>query len=304
MNAQNGLVQNIRAIALTVSDVDRSRAFYSHALEFEFVSDVTAYKTVEEARDTQIRVVTLRLGDEQIKLTQYLDIKGKPIPEDSQSHDLWFQHLAIVVRDFDRAYDHLKSFEIEPISTAPQTIPPDNQASAGVRAFKFKDPDLHDLELIWFPPNKGQSKWQQNSDRLFLGIDHTAITVANTEQSLYFYHDLLGMAVDGGSLNQGETQACLDGLPEAKVRITSLRPVKGGLGIELLDYLTPDNGCSIPVDWKSWDLAAVQTEFAIDRIEAIIDRLQPNSGYSISSNPEHCLIRDPNGHRIVLINSI
>ncbi|MER3433342.1 MAG: glyoxalase [Leptolyngbya sp. ERB_1_1] len=300
MSQQSHPVQRIRAIALTVSDVDRSQAFYINALGFELVSDLTENRNLEGAKNAKIRSVTLRLGDEQIKLMQYLNIKGKPIPKDSQSNDLWFQHLAIVVSDLDRAYAHLKSFAIEPISTAPQTIPPDNLASAGVRAFKFKDPDLHDLELVWFPPDKGQAKWYQNSDRLFLGIDHTAITISKTEQSLYFYRDLLGMHVDGGSLNQGETQARLDGLPEAKVRITALRPAKGGLGIELLDYLTPENGRSIPEDWKSWDIASVQVEFFVHRIEVIVDRLQQNHVHSVSSSSHHCLVRDPDGHRILL----
>ncbi len=65
--------------------------------------------------------------------------------------------MAIVVSDMDRAYTHLRSFPIEPISIEAQTIPPDNKASGGVRAFKFKDRDGHNLELIWFPPDKGKA---------------------------------------------------------------------------------------------------------------------------------------------------
>lgn len=61
------------------------------------------------------------------------------------------------------------------------------------------------------------------------------------------------MQVAGGSLNYGETQARLDGLPEAKVRVTALRPAQGGLGIELLDYLVPERDLPIPSDWKSCD---------------------------------------------------
>ncbi|MHC5830078.1 MAG: VOC family protein, partial [Nostoc sp.] len=117
--------------------------------------------------------------------------------------------------------------------------PPDNEASAGVRAFKFKDPDGHDLELIWFPPDKGKHKWHQNSvdaerlvvrHRLFLGIDHSAIAVSNTEQSLHFYCDLLGMQIDSRSLNWQSTQTRLDNLPGAEVKITALRTVQDGMG--------------------------------------------------------------------------
>jgi len=105
MNDQNQpQAQFIRAIALTVSDVDRSQRFYINALGFELVSDVTVqgqeYSDLEGVPKTHIRIVTLRLGDERIQLMQYF-LEEKPIPPDSRSNDLWFQHLAIVVSDLD-----------------------------------------------------------------------------------------------------------------------------------------------------------------------------------------------------------
>jgi catechol 2,3-dioxygenase-like lactoylglutathione lyase family enzyme len=321
MNAQNHpmQVQKIRAVGLTVSDADRSKDFYTQALGFQLVSDITIvsreYSQLEGVPDTPIRVVTLQLGDELIELMQYLNISANPIPADSQSNDLWFQHLAIVVSDLDRAYAHLKSFPIEFISTSPQTIPPDNEAAAGIRAFKFKDPDRHDLELIWFPSGKGQPKWHQpNHDRLFLGIDHSAIAIADTEQSLRFYRDLLGMQVDGGSLNQGETQARLDDLAAAKVRITALRPAQGGLGIELLDYLIPESERPMPNNWRSSDIAHLQVELVVNDLEQAIERLRQNQVQFVSSQLVHlsdsampysqaCLVKDPNGHAMLLVAS-
>jgi catechol 2,3-dioxygenase-like lactoylglutathione lyase family enzyme len=226
----------------------------------------------------------LKLGDEHIRLMQYLDIHSRPIPPDSQSNDLWFQHLAIVVSDMGRAYAHLQSVSFEPISTTPQTIPPGNKEAAYIQAFKFKDPDCHPLELIWFPSDKGQAKWHQKNNQLFLGIDHTAIAVADTEQSLQFYCDRLGMQIDGGSFNWRETQARMDGLPDAKVRITALRPIQGGLGIELLDYIEPANGRPIPSDLNDYDIANTQIELAID--DARLDQWYP--------------IKDPTGHSLLL----
>ena len=173
----NVQVQKIRAIGLTVLDADKSKDFYTQALLFELVSDITVtsknYSDLEGVAETKIRIITLQLGDELIELMQYLNIDGKPIPSDSQSNDLWFQHFAIAVSDMDSAYAHLRKFPIQPISAEPQTIPPQNKPSAGVRAFKFKDLDGHNLELIWFPDDKGQDKWHLN-ERLFLGIDHSA----------------------------------------------------------------------------------------------------------------------------------
>lgn len=306
--------QRIQAVGFTVTDVDRSLDFYTQALGFETISSIileAAHDSqLEELQKGRIHIVTLKLGDEQIRLMQYLDREGRPIPPDSQSNDLWFQHLAIVVSDMDRAYAHLQSFSIEPISTAPQTMPPGNQEAAYIQAFKFRDPDRHPLELIWFPPDKGQKKWHQKNHRLFLGIDHTAIAIANTEQSLLFYRDLLGMQVKGGSYNWQETQARLDGLPNAQVKITALRPTQGGFGIELLDYIQPGKGRPIPFDLKSNDIAYVQVELIVRDINQVVSQLQQNkilvsSPQMVQLSNHHfqqaCLIKDPTGHSILLV---
>ena len=309
-------VQRIPAIRLTVTSAEQAKNFYTQAFGCETVSDVIVggqdYSDLERVTNPKIRVVTLQLGNEHIRLVEYLNTKARPIPTDSQSNDLWFQHIAIVVSDMDHAYKQLQSFPIEPISTKPQTIPPDNKASAGVRAFKFKDPDRHNLELIWFPPDKGEHKWHQNSDRLFLGIDHSAIAVANTQDSLKFYHDFLGMEVKQGSLNHGETQAHLDGLAEAKVQVTPLRPTQPSLGIELLDYIAPANGRPIPSDWKSSDITNVQLELVVNDIQQVVDLLQENNVEVVSSRivqftdklfpyRQGCLIKDVNGHALLLV---
>lgn len=308
--------QRMRAISLTVTNCDRSLDFYTQALGFELVSDITVageeYSNLESVPGAKIRIVTLRLGDEIIELMEYLNIDSQPIPSDSQSNDLWFQHLAIVVSDMDRAYAHLCAFPIQPISTAPQTIPPGNEASAGVRAFKFKDPDGHDLELIWFPPDKGQDKWHQSQDRLFLGIDHSAIAISNTEQSLHFYRDLLGMEVDSRSFNWRATQARMDNLPGAEVKITALRPVQGGVGIELLDYIAPGKGRPIPSYWKSCDIATVQIQLVVNNLEQLVDKLRRNRVKFVSPQivelqdssflyRQACLVKDPDEHAVVLI---
>lgn len=301
-------VKEIRAISSTVANLERSLDFYTKALAFKPVSDVIVgvdYSALAGAKPTQIRIVTLQLGDEKIELIEYLDLEGKPIPQDSQSNDLWFQHLAIVVSDLDRAYQHLKSFAIEPISTAPQTLP------NGIQAFKFKDPDRHNLEIIWFPPDQSQAKWHENTEELFLGIDHTAIAVADTEQSLKFYRDLLGMEVEQSNINSGEIQVHLDGLPEAKVRVTATRPQQGGLGIELLDYIIPGTGRPFADDWQSCDIVHRQVQLVVDDIHSAVDILRENGVKIISlkiidfpdSYPyrQGCLVKDSNGHAMMLI---
>src|ERR1043165_9668727 len=98
----------------------------------------------------------------------------------------------------DKAYALLRQNKVEHASSGPQRLPDWNKNAGGIKAFYFLDPDGHVLEALQFPPGKGEPRWQ-NTDRLFLGIDHTAIVVSDTDNSLRFYRDLLGMKVTGES---------------------------------------------------------------------------------------------------------
>jgi catechol 2,3-dioxygenase-like lactoylglutathione lyase family enzyme len=203
------VVEQVGAIGMTVSDMDASVDFYSKILSFEKVSDVEVtgedYERFQGVFGLRMRVVRMRLGDEFIELTEYLAPKGRPVPVDSRSNDRWFQHIAIITSDMDKAYALLRQNKVEHASTGPQRLPDWNKNAGGIKAFYFRDPDKHWLEILEFPEGKGEAKWQRN-DRLFLGIDHTAIVVSNTEASLKFYRDVLGLRVAGTSENYGTEQ--------------------------------------------------------------------------------------------------
>ena len=53
----------------------------------------------------------------------------------------------------------------------------------------------------------GGGFWEQVSRNIFLGIDHTAIVISDTDKSLAFYRDLLGLRVAGESENYGIEQS-------------------------------------------------------------------------------------------------
>ena len=153
-------VQAVDAVGMTVSDMDRSVDFYSKVLDFRKISDTEVlgdnYERLQGIFGLRMRVVRMQLGDETIELTEYLTPKGKPFPDDTKSNDRWFQHIAIVVSGMDRAFERLRMNKVRFASTAPQTIPAWNKGAAGIRAFYFRDPDGHFLEIIYFPPRKGE----------------------------------------------------------------------------------------------------------------------------------------------------
>jgi catechol 2,3-dioxygenase-like lactoylglutathione lyase family enzyme len=313
--AEEKTVRAVAAVGMTVADMDRSLAFYEGALDFERVADVVvsgeAYDRLHRLGGLRMRVVRLRLGQESLELREYLAPHGRPVPADSRSNDRWFQHIAIITTDMDRAYERLRAEGVAHVSTGPQRLPDWNAAAGGIRAFYFRDPDGHVLEILQFPPAKGAAKWHQPGGALFRGIDHTAIVVGDTAQSLDFYRGLLGLTVAGGSENYGPEQERLNGLPGARLRITTLRAAAGP-GIELLDYLAPDEGRPYPADSSASDLWHWETRLVSPDVDVAFARLQATRPALISPGvvtlpdgalgfPRALLVRDPDGHALALV---
>src|SRR6266542_857380 len=309
-----GLVRAVGPIGMTVEDMDRSIAFYTQALGFAKMSDVEVagsdYERLQGVFGLRARVVRLRLGGEEIELMEYIAPRGRPIPADSRSHDRWFQHIAIVVSDMDRAYAWLRRHRVAHASSGPQRLPDWNPNAGGIRAFYFKDPDGHTLEVLSFPPGKGDPRWQRAGAKLFLGIDHTAIVVGDTEQSLRLYRDVLGLAVAGASENYGPEQEQLNNVFGARLRITTLR-AGAGPGIELLEYLSPRDGRPMPVDVRANDLVHWQVRLPVGDAEAATQSLRRNRVWFVSPGRvvlsegqlgfrQGALVRDPDGHAVLL----
>jgi len=305
-----GLVRAVGPIGVTVGDMERSIAFYSRVLDFEKVSDVEVWgpdwERLQGVFGLRMRVVRMRLGDETLELTEYLTPRGRPVPADSRSHDHWFQHVAIIVSDMDRAYARLRAHRVEHASPAPQRLPDWNPNAGGIRAFYFKDPDGHALEVLWFPPGKGDARWHRPGDRLFLGIDHTAIVVADTARSLRCYRDTLGLRVAGESENHGPEQERLNNVFGARLRITTLRAPTGP-GVEFLEYLTPRDGRATPADARANDLAHWQTSLVAGSADAVFRAAREDACGRLSPEvvapaepalgfARGVLLRDPDGH--------
>src|SRR5205809_6123051 len=302
----------VKSVGMTVSDMDHSVTFYL-ALTFQKVSDIEVlgeqYEHLEGVFGARMRIVRMQLGNEYLDLTQYLAPPGRPIPVDSRSNDLWFQHAAIVVRDMDQAFEKLRALKVQFVSTGPQTLPASLPAAAGIKAFYFRDPDQHNLEIIYFPLGKGDPRWQEKTDKLFLGIDHTAIGFSNTDASLKFYRDLLGLHKAGESENLGTQQEHLNQVFGAHLRITGMR-ANVGPGIEFLEYISPRDGRPRPADIHANDIVHWQTMVVTDDIDLLAKKLADahvvSSGVIVMPKDKAgfskgVLVSDPDGHDVLLI---
>ena len=302
----------VTSVGMTVSDMARAVRFYTEVLPFEQEYDVEVsgrpWEQLHGVFGARARVVGLRLGDERLELTEYLAPRGRPYPADTRGNDRWFQHVAVIVSDMARAYAGLRAHGVAHASTGPQRLPDWNPGAGGIEAFYFRDPDGHFLEILAFPPGKGEARWHRK-DRLYLGIDHTAITVGDTDASLAFYRDTLGLAVAGEGENYGVEQEHLNNVFGVRLRITTLR-ADSGAGVELLEYRAPRDGRPAPLDLRANDLAHWQVTMLARDVARL---LRPSRAFGLVS-PDvttvdtpalgfaaGLMVRDPDGHAVRVV---
>jgi catechol 2,3-dioxygenase-like lactoylglutathione lyase family enzyme len=302
-----GRVLRLLRVSRNVSNLAEAIAFYSGALGFfvtnEALIDDPAWGELMGIPGARGHTVVLRLGEQELALLAF-DPPGHPYPSASRSTDLWFQHLAIVVADMEAAYAQLCRHPFIAISDhGPQRLPPN---TGSVIAFKFRDPDGHPLELIQFPPGTGYSTWQKKQG-IFLGIDHSAIDVADMSQSLDFYTRALGLSVASRSINSGPEQGRLDHARDVVVEVVALRSdMEGPPHVELLGYERPA-GRPIPARVKANDLLADRLVLQVDELPRLVKALRAERVEFISSGivtlrdgHRAALLRDPTGHMLMI----
>ena len=250
----------------------------------------------------------LRLGRRVARADRVSGAAGRPLPVDSRSNDRWFQHVAIIVRDMDRR---------TPGSAGSRcSTPPPGRSGCRRRTRRRRHPRVllprsrsPLLEVLQFPPGQGRPKWHAPTDRLFLGIDHTAIVVGRHRASLAFYRDTLGFRVAGESENFGTEQEHLNNVRGARLRITGLRAAAGP-GIEFLEYLAPRDGRPYPADERPNDLVHWQTTVSVrcgrggspsGAGTSVWSPRRPSSCPIPARLPAWLLVRDPDGHVVQLL---
>lgn len=260
MNSSCVTVKRLAGFSITAGAIDPLAAFYERALGFRRLA--SRYDTAAKMRARMdlasgATCATLALGEQRLELVQF-DLPGQPYPLDTDAASIVFQHLAIVVTDMHAAYARLQATDgWTAISQGgPVQLP---ESSGGVTAFKFRDPEGHPLELLEFPAENTPKPWQGvAAEAGAIGIDHSAISVADTQRSVAFYK-ALGLDLSQQGVNQGETQRRLDHLSDAYVTVTAMKPRRAPPHVELLGYR--QGGDRAPLALHDNDLAATRLVF-------------------------------------------
>ena len=302
-------VTQLITVSITVADLARTAAFYRDWLGLDVGPEQTlgdpAWNSLlglDEA--TMARAVDVAVGRKVLKLVAF-DPPGQPYPSPRASNDQWFEHVALVTSDITAVWQRLERGSPGEITKDGPVLLPPNTGS--VAAFKFRDPEGHPLELIFFPKGVGAPQWQGSVSGI-VGFDHTAISVMDVDRSLTLYTELLDFKVGGRSLNKGPEQDRLDGLSGCQVDVVALQPATVATPhVELLHYRTPP-GRPLHAEVKANDVASARQVHKVDDLDVLVRQLKAadvafvsQGVVTLKDGRRAAAIRDPDGHMLVLM---
>lgn len=304
-------VTKLIRVSITVADLPGTAAFYRDQLGLKVGPEQTLGDSAWNSllgldAGTTARAIDVTLGEHVLKLVAF-DPPGHPYPTERASNDQWFEHVALVTGDITAVWQRLERRSPGVITKGDPVLLPPNTGS--VTAFKFRDPEGHPLELIFFPRGVGAPIWQETAGKGILGYDHTAVSVMDVERSVAFYTGLLGFHVGGRSLNHGPEQDRLDGLSGCEVDVVALQPTSVATPhVELLHYRTPP-GRTLSAQIQANDVASARQIHRVDDLAAMVRRLEAEGVTFVSpgmvtlkNSRKAVSVRDPDGHMIVLMD--
>ena len=288
--------RRVARIDFTTADLARTRRFYE-ALGFTAAAEPASVDRAELALlgvpDIRAERLTMQLGAQPVSFLRF-DPPGRAYPESSTATDLWFQHIAIAVSDMAEAHARAMAAGARPITNGgPQTLPAN---TGGVTAFKFRDPDGHPLELLFFPEGTGAAAWRARPvDTPFLGIDHTAVAVGDAGSAQAFFEGL-GLTAGAASHNRGIEQERLDDVAGDRCRVIPMRPPEAPPHVELLAYETGSRR-PLPEHTRADDIWATRVWIDV----AALPAGDPSQVVMLPSGRRAARRHDPDGHLVVLV---
>lgn len=203
-----------------VQDLDKSLAFYRDALGLEPANNMgwgnmPAIMQLGDTPGAQSRMAALRVPGSQlgVELIEYKDIDRKP--QQPRFQDPGAANLGLTVRDMSAILPKL-------VPAGGRILTPNAPTVLNGGRYTFvRDPDGFIVELV----QPADAATRPGTGNVLGGVFE--LTVANSEESVKFYNDLLGFNMTlGASFNDNQTMASTAGTPGASFR-QSRAPIPG-----------------------------------------------------------------------------
>jgi catechol 2,3-dioxygenase-like lactoylglutathione lyase family enzyme len=143
------MIKGVHHTCITVSNLERSIAFYRDVLGLELILTEESERSGDDrskalgVAKAKVKLAILSAGDTRVELIEYVTAKGRPY--DRKNNDVGTMHIAFHVNDIDTVYHRLLDHGVR-FTAPPATIPAGPMQ--GWRWTYFFDPDGVSLEII------------------------------------------------------------------------------------------------------------------------------------------------------------
>jgi catechol 2,3-dioxygenase-like lactoylglutathione lyase family enzyme len=315
----SGPVIQVRAIMHSVADLDKTVAFYRDGLGLELLgrggkpattgslpAPRPLNETISKFTGTQgakFRNASFKIPGAafELELTEFTDTPRKDVKPHMQ--DPGAATLVLVVRDVNAALAGAKKTggSVLSIGGEPMKIGGENSKSQSVFV---RDPDGFMLELAGIQPTPATTAPESSN---VVGA-HIGLTIANTDQTLKFYHDSLGFETKPAApaFTTNKTIASLIDAKGAHWRISHADVAGSPVDLELLEFKGVKR---TPFHMNNADVGSAALSLNVKDVNAAMEAVKAGGGsvYTTGGEPVKLgnrmavFVRDPNGLLIELL---
>lgn len=264
-------ILGVAHMALFVSDLQKSRAFYKDFLGYE---EPYALKR-EDGTD---RIAFIKINED-----QYLELFAEAPKQDGH-----LNHIAFLTDSAEAMRAYLASKNVKVPEKA-------GKGRIGNSNFNITDPDGHTVEIVQYEPDSWTRREKDKyvpETRISTRIAHVGVTVAALDPAMKFYRDFLGLREFWRGSSSGKTLSWVN-----------MRVPDGNDYLEFMLYTTPQDSEQLGVK-NHVCLLVPNIEKAVARLEASPARKNYSRKIDIKTGvngKRQANLFDPDGTRIELM---
>ena len=289
-----------------VTRLEKSVAFYHDVLGLDIATPPQAFSPnpaimkMTNAIGGQSRIAVLKIPGAQfgVELIEYKDIDRTPA--NPRFQDPGEGNLALRVRDIDSVVDRLRKAGARVLTGAGKPV----EVQGIEKGFFVQDPDGFVVELA--QPIPLPAKTDSASNVIGASIE---VTIADTDQTVKFYRDLLGFQVrPGDSFNGNKLMAETAGVPGGQWRQSHATLPGTRVGLTWIEFRNIDRK---PMHTRVPDPGTALIQLRVRDIDALVKKLKAGGatvvapdGEPVSIGPvKIAVVRDPNNLYLELIGA-
>jgi len=288
---------------LTVSDLDKTYAFYHDALGINLDGNATELRKPQKGSpanqitgspaDSSFRNANTRIPGADF-IFEFIELTGQPrTNRHPRLQDPGASVLVLTVRDADAALAAVKKAggRVVTLGGAPMSLRPGQKT----RAVFVSDPDGFFVELLQFDP---LSVTAAPEGSMVLGARWGTV-VEDSAKSAQFYRDQFGAEATIMEPVTGEAFLRLAGLEKGALKIATIKAPGRPEVWEFFEFQGVDRK---PVKFNVPDPGSLQLGFQVRDLDAAASAYKAGGGAIVSTNGE--IIRRPNGGGVALIRDL